>query len=76
MKALHVSDAPLPDARIEKMAYLSKKRGWKTFFVGPGFNDFALHEKVFDCLYYVPWKPRVRLGFQPFFRQFKKKLRK
>lgn len=76
MKILHISDDPLPDARVERMAYLSKRRGWKTFFAGPGFSSFALNEEVFDRFYPVSWNRYVRLGFPPLFQQIKEKLRK
>jgi len=76
LKILHVSDDPLPDARVEKMAYLSKKRDRKTFFAGPGFNSFALGGNVFDNLYFVPWNRYVRLGIPPYFQRVKRKLEK
>ena len=76
MRILHISDDPLPDARVEKMAYLSKRRGWETFFAGPGFRSFALNEEVFDGLHYVPWNRYVRLGLRPFFQRTKKRLRR
>lgn len=75
MRVLHISDDPLPDTRVEKMAYLSRKRGWRTFFASPAFRSYALNEKVFESLHYVPWNRYVRLGFQPFFQRVKNKLR-
>jgi len=75
LRILHVSDDPLPDARVEKMAYLSRKRNWRTFFAGPGFNRFALGENVFDKLFFVPWNRYIRLGFQPHLGQVRRKLK-
>lgn len=75
-KVLHVSDAPLPDERVERMAYLSKKKNWKTFFAGPGFSDFALGNRVFEDLYYVPWNSYARIGLEPHFHWVRRKLKK
>lgn len=72
LKVLHVSDDPLPDARVEKMAYLSKKKGWEVFYAGPSSRSFALSTRVFDTLHCVPWNRYVRLGFQ----KNKRKLRR
>lgn len=74
MKVLHVSDASIPDARVERMAYLSKRRGYQTFFAGLGFGGFALDKKVFDGIYDVPWSPYARLGLEPYFSWVKRKL--
>ena len=76
MKVLHVIDTSLPDARVEKMAYLSKKRGWDTFFAGPAYNSFALGENVFTSLHIIPWNRYARLGIQPYFYSIKRKLRR
>jgi len=76
LRVLHVSDNSLPDARVEKMAYLSKKRDWETFFAGPGFDSFSLGESVFDGLFFMPWNRYVRLGFPPYFQWVKRKLKK
>jgi hypothetical protein len=75
-KVLHVSDNPLPDARVEKMAYLSKKKGCETFFAGPLCNSFALSENVFDRTYCVPRNPRARLGLPPNFQWVKRRLQR
>jgi len=75
MRVLHVSDDPLPDARVEKMAYLSEKMGWQTFFAGPGFGGFALGEAFFEALHYIPWNRYVRLGIPPFWQRTKRKLK-
>ena len=74
LKVLHVSDDPLPDARIERMAYLSKMKGWETFFAGPLRNGFALGDDVLDGVHPIPWNRYVRLGFLPHFQWVKRKL--
>lgn len=76
MNILHISDTPLPDARIEKMAYLSKKRNWKVFFAGPLSNQFALGSGIFDGLHFVPWNSCARIGFHPQFYRIKQKVKK
>ena len=76
MKVLHVSDNPLPDIRAEKMAYVSKKRGWEIFFAGPPSNEFALGEKIFDGIYDVPWNRYVRLGLPPYFQSVTRKMKR
>jgi hypothetical protein len=76
LKVLHVSDSSLPDARVEKMAYLSRRKGWETFFAGPAFNSFALGKTVFDNLDVIPWNRYARLGIQPYFYSTKRKLRR
>lgn len=80
LRILHVSDDPLPDARVEKMAYLSKRKGWETFFAGPACNGFALGENVFDSvsLIFLSRHQRLgmRLGFLPYFQWVKRKLKK
>jgi len=76
LKVLHISDNSLPDSRVEKMAYLSRKRDWATFFAGPGFSYFALGGNVFDSLFFVPWDRYTRLGFPPYFFWIKRKVKK
>jgi len=76
LRVLHVSDDPLPDARVEKMAYLSKKMGCETFFAGPLRDGFALPERVFDEMHFVRWNRYVRLGLPPHYQWVRRRLQK
>ena len=76
MKVVHVSDYPLPDVRVERMAYLSNKKGWKVFFAGPSANSFALGENIFHRVYRLPWTRFARLGLQPHYGWVRRKLKK
>lgn len=77
MKILHVSDTPLPDVRIEKMAYTARRKGWETYFVGPPSAGFALGESSFrEVLDVVPWNKWARLGIHPHYYWVKRKLAK
>jgi len=58
------------------MAFLLRKKGWKTFFAGPFSRGFALGAKVFDRLYEVPWNRYARLGVPPYFHWIKRKMRR
>ena len=76
LRILHVSDTPLPDIRIEKMAYTSRKKGCKTFFAGPGFDVYALNENVFDGAFHVSWNRLARLGVRPHYNWVKRGLKR
>jgi len=76
MRILHLSGEPLPDIRVEKMAYLSKENGFEVFFAGRGFSSFALGENTFDGLFLVPWFPRAILGIPPYYRWIKRRIKK
>jgi len=76
MKVLHISDTPLPDTRIEKMAYLTKKNGWETFFAGPLCKGFRLGVNIFNQLHVIDWNRYARLGIQPYYYSIKRKIRR
>ncbi|MEM3678179.1 MAG: hypothetical protein QW176_08555 [Candidatus Bathyarchaeia archaeon] len=70
-RILHVSDTPLPDARIEKMAYSIAERGAETYFAGPYSKRPALPEKGFKSLFTLDWSPRARMHLPPYWRTIK-----
>lgn len=76
LKILHLSDKHLPDIRIEKLAYLSHKKGLETYFVGTRCEGFALGKSPFTEVFMVPWNRYARLGWWPNYSAVKKKVKK
>ncbi|MEM2122629.1 MAG: glycosyltransferase [Candidatus Bathyarchaeia archaeon] len=70
-KVLHVSDDPLPDARVEKMASSMIKSNAKPYFVGPASSSSALLKTHFKKLFVLDWSPRARMHLPPYWRTIK-----
>lgn len=71
LRILHVSDTPLPDARIEKMACSTAKREAKLYFAGPPSNRSALPETGFERLFILNWSPKARVHLPLYWRTVK-----
>lgn len=71
MRILHLSDSSLPDWRIEKAAYSSKRKGDEVYF--GGINPFN-HKSVFDKVYQVNWSSKARNKFPFYWNSVKKQI--
>ena len=68
---MHLSDSSLPDWRIEKSAYSSKRRGDEVHFAG---NNPFNHKSKFDKVYDVKWSSRARNKFPFYWNSVKKQI--
>jgi hypothetical protein len=71
MRILHLSDSSLPDWRIEKSAYSSKRRGDEVYFGGN--NPFG-HKSIFNNVYNVNWSSKSRNKFPFYWNSVKKQI--
>ncbi|NOJ32850.1 MAG: hypothetical protein DA329_12005 [Candidatus Nitrosocosmicus sp.] len=71
MRILHLSDSSLPDWRVEKSAYSSKKRGDEVYFGG---NNPFNHKSIFNKVYNVNWSTRARNKFPFYWNSVKKQV--
>ena len=75
MKILHVSHASLPDVRVERYAYITRKYGYESFFVGPDINGFALGD-LFVKKYKIHFTKAANIGLQPSWSRLKMEFKK
>ena len=76
MRALYVSHSGLPDARIERVAWSAKKRGYTVFFAGPKSEGFFFPENPFEEMFTLPWSSATRLHFPIHWAMLKRKFQK
>jgi glycosyltransferase involved in cell wall biosynthesis len=73
MRILHLSDQGLPDARVEKSAYSSKKLGHSNYFAGRRFRGYSFEMELFDDLFELPFTWRANVGEPLHWHRLKRK---
>jgi hypothetical protein len=72
MRILHLSDSTLPDSRIEKSAFSSKKKGDSVCFGGPVNKEYR---SVFEEMYEITWTSGSRNKYQFQWNSVKKQMK-
>jgi len=76
MRILYVSHSGLPDARIERVAWSAKKRGYTAYFAGPKGKGFSFSQNPFEEIFVLPWSRATRLYFPINWAILKRKFKK
>jgi hypothetical protein len=72
MRILHLSDSTLPDSRIEKSAFSSKKKGDSVYFGGPVNKEYR---SVFEEMYEITWTSGSRNKYHFQWNSVKKQMK-